>query len=165
MSLRSEPSLRAAMRAVVRRLEAFLVRRRSLLRQRVRERRIVDGHGDLRPEHVYTPGVPRIIDCLEFRPDLRQLDPVSELAHLALECRRLGRRSIGPTLLRRYRERTGDRPPPELVHLYGALNAVIRARIAIEHLADPGSRTREELIGRADGYIAIAAAEIRFLSG
>ncbi|MGE5271215.1 MAG: hypothetical protein ACM3JG_16260 [Thiohalocapsa sp.] len=162
-SLRSEPRLRAAMRAVVRQLEAYLRRRRSLLRRRIRERRIVDGHGDLRPEHVCMKGVPRVIDCLEFRPDLRQLDPVSELAYLALECRRLGFRPIERVLLRRYSERTGDRPPVELVRFYAALNAVMRARIAIEHLADPGGRTREELLGRADGYIALAEAHIRFL--
>lgn len=38
---------------------------------------------------------PRIIDCLEFRRDLRLLDPVNELAFLAMECERLGDRSIG----------------------------------------------------------------------
>ena len=109
-------------------------------------------------------GLPRIIDCLEFRPDLRQLDPVSELAYLALECRRLGGPPIEGVLLRRYRQRTGDRPPARVTSFYRALNAVMRARIAIEHLADPGGRTRQELLGRADAYIAVAAAQNRFLN-
>ena len=162
MSVRSEPRLMTAMQAAVRQLEAFLARRRSLLGRRIRERRIVEGHGDLRPEHIYIKGMPRIIDCLEFRPDLRQLDPVSELAYLALECRRIGGWPIGLALLRRYGERTGDWPAAELVRFYRALNAVIRARVAIEHLADLGGRTRGELLGRADAYTATAVAEIRF---
>ena len=154
----AEPQLLAAMKPLVRRLDAFLARHSRLLRQRIRQWRIVDGHGDLRPEHIAVDGKPRIIDCIEFRSDLRQLDPASELAYLALECRRLGGPEIEQTLLRRYRERSGDLPPPVLVRFYRTLNAVIRARIAILHLAEPGARTRPELIVRAAGYLAIARA-------
>ena len=139
------------------------MRHSGLFRQRIRERRLVDGHGDLRPEHVYVNGTPRIIDCLEFRADLRRLDPVSEIAYLALECRRLGGPPIGDPLMRRYRERTGDAPPKELVRFYTALNAIVRARIAIQHLREPGARSREEWVKRAATYLAIAAKECRFL--
>ncbi len=155
-----DPRLLTEVKSIARRLECFIVRRAALFRRRVRERRIVDGHGDLRPEHVYSKGVPRIIDCLEFRPDLRQLDPLNELAYLALECRRLGAPTIERSLLRRYRQRSGDAPPAELVSFYGALNAIIRARIAIQHLDEPGARTREELVNRAAEYLA-AARECR----
>jgi uncharacterized protein len=154
--------LGAAMRPAARRLDAFLVRRAALFGRRAGAR-IVDGHGDLRPEHVYLKGAPRIIDCLEFRAELRQLDPASELAFLALECRRLGGPDILARLLRRYRRRSGDRPPAALLRFYTALNAIVRARIAIEHLAEPGSRTRAELGGRAARYLAIAARAARSL--
>ncbi len=43
---------------------------------------------------------PQIIDCLEFRADLRCLDPVDELAFLTMECDRMGARGIGPVLFR-----------------------------------------------------------------
>jgi aminoglycoside phosphotransferase family enzyme len=36
----------------------------------VHRRRIVDGHGDLRPEHIWLDRQVRIIDCLEFNPRL-----------------------------------------------------------------------------------------------
>jgi aminoglycoside phosphotransferase family enzyme len=159
-----EARLRSIVVPVAGRLEAFIGRRAALFRQRLRDRRLVDGHGDLRPEHVYVNGTPRIIDCLEFRADLRQLDPVNELAYVALECRRAGGPEILRQLLLRYRARTGDKPPRELVHFYIALNATIRARIAIQHLSEPGARPRGEWIGRASGYLAIAAGECRFLS-
>lgn len=156
--------LLSALKPISRRSEAFLVRRAELFRQRIRDRRLVDGHGDLRPEHVYVNGTPRIIDCLEFRADLRRLDPINELAYLALECRRLGGPAIEGQLLRRYRERTGDAPPKELVRFYTALNAIVRARIAVQHLREPGARSREEWVKRAAAYLAIAAKETRSLS-
>jgi uncharacterized protein len=146
------------------RLDCFLRRRSALFEGRIEGRYLVEGHGDLRPEHVYLNGAPRIIDCLEFRADLRQLDPIDEIAYLTLECRRLRGFDIGPQLLRRYRQRVGDPPPQKLVHFYAALNALVRARIAVLHLAEPGSRTREELVGRAAEYLAIAGKECRFLS-
>ena len=49
-------------------------------------------------------------------------------------------------------------PPPVLVHFYRPLNAVIRAGIAILHLAEPGARTRQQFIVRATGYLAVAQA-------
>ncbi len=159
-----EPGLQTIIKPIARRLSSFMLRRAPLFRRRIRERRLADGHGDLRPEHVYLKGAPRIIDCLEFRADLRRLDPINELAYLALECRRLGGPAIEGHLLRRYRERTGDAPPRELVRFYMALNALVRARIAICHLAEPGTRTPDQWRARAAVYLAIAAKESRSLS-
>ena len=62
----------------------FLVRRGNLIATRMRHRRIVDGHGDLRPEHIWLGDKVRIIDCLEFNPRLRVVDPIDEVAFLSL---------------------------------------------------------------------------------
>jgi len=159
-----EPGLRSIVAPVVRIIDAFLSRRAALFRRRIAERRLVDGHGDLRPEHVYIDGIPQIIDCIEFRADLRQLDPVCEIAFLALECDRLGRSPIAHRLMRRYRERTGDRPPLVLFSFYTALNAVVRARLAVDHIAEPGTRSREEWVARAAAYLTIAAKACRRLN-
>ncbi len=61
------------------------------LAARVRMGRIVEGHGDLRPEHICLGAPPVIIDCLEFSRDLRLLDPFDEFAFLGLECARRAR--------------------------------------------------------------------------
>jgi len=156
--------LRSMAAPLVRSLEAFVARRASLLSRRIAERRLVDGHGDLRPEHVYLRGVPQIIDCLEFRADLRRLDPIGEIAFLALECNRLGASPLRTRLLRRYRQRTGDTPPAILIAFYTALNAVVRARLAVEHIAEPGARTRSAWIDRAASYLAIAASQRKELA-
>lgn len=159
-----EKRLRTELKPIARRLDTFTIRRAALFRRRSQDGRLVDGHGDLRPEHVYLRDMPRVIDCLEFRADLRQLDPLNEIAYLAIECRRLGGPPIERHLLRRYRTRTGDTAPRELVRFYAALNALIRARIAICHLGEPGTRTPQQWTARAAAYLAIAANESRLLA-
>jgi uncharacterized protein len=139
-----------------RRIDAFLGRARPALAQRVEDGHLVEGHGDLRPEHICLGSPPRIIDCLEFRADLRCLDPVDELAFLAMECEKSGAPGIGKILFYRYCEHTGDRPPARLTILYRAIGAMIRARIAILHLQAPGVREPAKWPKRAAGYLAIA---------
>jgi len=65
------------------------------------EGRVVDGHGDLRPEHVWLGDQIKIVDCLEFNANLRAVDPFDEMAYLSLECERLGARRTGEDLRRR----------------------------------------------------------------
>jgi uncharacterized protein len=77
---------------VARAQERFLQSRAALLDARVEAGRIVEGHGDLRPEHVYLLDPPIIMDCLEFNRELRLVDPADELPYLAIECHRLGAR-------------------------------------------------------------------------
>jgi aminoglycoside phosphotransferase family enzyme len=68
----------------------------ELFAERVRDGRIIEAHGDLRAEHICLGPEPLIIDCLEFNRDFRILDPVDELAFLALDCERLGAPWTGP---------------------------------------------------------------------
>lgn len=147
---------------VIRSSEAFIARNKPLLWQR--SRRLVEGHGDLRPEHVSIGSAARVIDCLEFRSDLRLLDPVDELAFLAMECDRLGAPGIERILFRRYRARIKDAASRVLITFYKAIGALIRARIAILHLRDAAIRDREKWMTRSDDYLAIAgryAARLR----
>ena len=68
-------------------LRHFLRQRSYLLLNRLQQRRIVDGHGDLRPEHIWLGDAVKIIDCIEFNARLRAVDPVDEVAYLAERCR------------------------------------------------------------------------------
>ena len=134
----------------------FLERRRDLFDARVGEGRIVEAHGDLRPEHVYLNERPVITDCLEFNLQFRTLDPVDELAFLALECERLGAPSIGPLLFAIYRDVTGDRPPEALVQFYKGVRACLRAKLALWHLREPAVREPEKWPRLAADYLRLA---------
>jgi len=123
---------------------AFLDRRGSLLDDRAEGGRIVEGHGDLRAEHVHLGPPPSVIDCLEFDRSLRTLDPVDDLGFLWLDCERLGWAAAGEYVMDVYRRVTGDRPPGELLGFYRSYRALLRARIAVRHLLDedPGDPAR-----------------------
>ncbi len=104
--------------------------------RRVQEGRVIEGHGDLRPEHVCLAPEPVVIDCLEFNRDFRTLDAVDELAYLALECERLGALEVGAYFMQRYVEVTGDEPMETLINFYMSFRAMLRAKIAIWHTED-----------------------------
>jgi aminoglycoside phosphotransferase family enzyme len=132
----------------------------ELFDTRVREQRIVEGHGDLRPEHVCFEAEPQIIDCLEFSRRLRTLDALDELGFLALECERLGAPDVGATILAAYRAQSDDPSPPPLLHFYQSYRAIVRATLAVRHLEGPGPVDTAKWIGRANAYLALAAAHI-----
>jgi aminoglycoside phosphotransferase family enzyme len=144
--------------ALTRSQEHFLRAQGHLLARRARDGRIVDAHGDLRPEHICLTPDPVIIDCLEFDPELRRLDPTDELAYLALECERLGAPALGADVLRHYREATGDDCPDALIHFYTVFRACLRAKIAIWHLADCAPAERDHWSERARSYLDLAAS-------
>ena len=143
----------------VRRIDAVL---RRALRLRAdlfaaRAGRLVDGHGDLRPEHICFDGrVVRIIDRIEFNAALRLIDPLDELAYLDLECERLGSPAAG----RRIREgaaRALTGRPDEIVRLfYRCHRAMLRARLSIAHLLEPEPATPAKWAPQAKAYLRIA---------
>jgi aminoglycoside phosphotransferase family enzyme len=137
---------------------------RPLLVRRIADGIIVEGHGDLRPEHICLVTPPVIIDCLEFNRGLRLVDPFDEIAYLDLECRRLDAAWIGAKLLDML-TREVPPPPPGLVDFYRASRALLRARLALAHLTEPDPRTPSKWEPRARTYIGLAEAALTSFEG
>lgn len=148
---------------LVRRIDSvqrrFLSSRSKVLAARVRGRNIVDGHGDLRPEHIWLGDPVKIIDCLEFNPRLRALDPFDEIAFLSLECERLGASWVGGYIRRHVTRGLRDGLSEELFLFYRCHRATLRARLAIAHLLEPDPRTPEKWPRLARAYLRIAATD------
>jgi aminoglycoside phosphotransferase family enzyme len=138
-------------------VDAVLRDEPHLLLDRLVARRIVEGHGDLRPEHVFLGDPVAVIDCLEFSRRLRLLDPFEELAFLGVECTAAGAPHIGPAVLARCAARLGDRPPERLLAFYAAFRAALRARQAVAHLLDPVPREAAKWLPQARRYLAVGA--------
>jgi aminoglycoside phosphotransferase family enzyme len=137
----------------------FLTERAELLAERVRTRHIVDGHGDLRPEHICLGDPVRLIDCLEFNARLRMVDPLDEIAFLCVECERLGAAWAGEYLRRRIMHALHDGDSEELFIFYRCHRATLRARLAVAHLLEPDPRTPEKWLPLALIYLRLAAAD------
>ncbi len=137
----------------------FIARRGELFAERVRARCIVDGHGDLRPEHIWLGDPVRIIDCLEFNARLRMVDPLDEIAFLCVECERLGAAWAGEYLRRRIVHALHDGHCDELFTFYRCHRATLRARLAIAHLLEADPRTPEKWPPLARAYLQLALAD------
>jgi aminoglycoside phosphotransferase family enzyme len=150
------------------RIAALLAQQRAVLAAcgdaidgRVAAGLVVEGHGDLRPEHVYLGEPPAIIDCLEFSRELRFLDGLDEVGFLALECERARAAPMAAALLEAYRESSGDPMPQALLHFHQSCRACARARLAIRHLREPRYRASPAWRRRALRYLALAARHLR----
>jgi aminoglycoside phosphotransferase family enzyme len=148
----------ATTKQVIEAQRLFLRDQGELLERRAAH--LLEGHGDLRPEHIYLLDEPVIVDRLEFNRDLRTVDPVGELAFLAMECERLGAPSLGAMALDVYARRTGDRPPAPLVGFYRSRSACVRARLAIWHLDEPKATVGSPWLDRAARYLELAARDL-----
>jgi aminoglycoside phosphotransferase family enzyme len=129
-------SLHSDILRVVESQSQFVESQGTLLGSRLQSRRIVEGHGDLRPDHIWLSDPPLIIDCLEFNERLRTLDSASELMFLVLECDRLSAAWIGEIFFQAYSSIARDNPPKPLLEFYRSMHACSRAKLALWHLLD-----------------------------
>jgi aminoglycoside phosphotransferase family enzyme len=127
----------------------------ALFDRRVNGQRIVEGHGDLRPQHICLSPEVAIIDCLEFNPMLRIVDPVDELAFLGLECERLGAAWIEEVMFAVYRDVTQDNPPLALIRFYKTYRACLRAKLAVWHIQAPGRNGHNHWLQLAQTYLQL----------
>lgn len=140
-------------------LDAAIPELHSTLQSRIADGRMVEGHGDLRPEHVCLNDQPRIIDCLEFDRRMRILDPFDEVNYLGLECEILGAGWARPILLETLERRIGDRPTAAVMALYGTFRLLMRARLCAAHLLETNVRAPEKWMPLTRKYLALAERE------
>ena len=105
--------------------------RGDLFARRIAEGRVRDGHGDLLAADIFClPDGPRILDCIEFDDRLRHGDVLGDVAFLAMDLERLGRRDLAQRFLDHYSEFSGERWPATLAHHYISYRAFVRTKVA-----------------------------------
>ena len=146
--------------AMVKRVHAaqlrFLKLQPQMLESRVCDGRIVEGHGDLRPEHVCFTPEPVIFDCIEFNAEFRRLDVADELCFLAMECDYLGAPWIGRRILDVYFRANDDQPPDRLLAFYKAYRACVRAKVAALRAHQLHAQGRASSLEAAAEYLRLA---------
>jgi aminoglycoside phosphotransferase family enzyme len=139
----------------------------AALAQRCAQGAFVEGHGDLRPEHVCFWTSPVVIDALEFNARLRWVDPADELDYLALECEVLGAAWVGARLWSAWQAHAAHldslptKTPQPLRHLYRLRRSLLRARLCIAHLMSPRPRTPQRWRPLARRYLRCADESLR----
>lgn len=136
----------------------YIALHRDLLTSRIRQGKICDGHGDLRPEHVCLIDPPVIYDCVEFSKEFRAGDVISEISFLAMECDFLHAKQWGSSLIPEYLALTNDPCPETLPSFYKAYRACVRAKVEMlraEQEANPDAS--QIAMSRAGQYAQLAS--------
>ncbi len=121
----------AAIDEAARLAERFLAGRRPLFDARIRDGRVLDGHGDLLAGDIFClDDGPRILDCLDFDDKLRWLDGLDDAAFLAMDLEQRGAPGLAEQFIRWYSEYSGDPAPAALRHHYVAYRAIVRAKVS-----------------------------------
>ena len=135
----------------------YLDGRDELFKRRIDEGWVRDGHGDLQADDIFLlPDGPRVLDCIEFSDELRWGDALSDVAFLAMDLERLGRKDLAERFLAWHREFSADGWPSSLAHHYIAHRAHVRAKVtAIRHnQGDPSAK------GLANRFLDLACAHL-----
>ena len=139
-------------------LAKFVSGRGAMFAQRITERRIVDGHGDLLAADIYClPEGPALLDCLEFDDHLRYVDGIDDAAFLAMDLEFLGRKDLGAYFMDEYCRRADDQAPPALLHFYTAYRAVVRAKVDCIRVTQGRAEARDD----ACAHLSIALEHLR----
>jgi aminoglycoside phosphotransferase family enzyme/predicted kinase len=136
--------------------QRFLWLSAGMLRERVAGGRVIEGHGDLRPEHVCLVDPPAVFDCIEFNAAFRRIDVADELSFLAMECDRLERPEIGQAVLARWQRLSHDQPAPALLNFYKAYRASVRSKVAALRASEHAGRQQETDSQEASEYLTLA---------
>jgi aminoglycoside phosphotransferase family enzyme/predicted kinase len=136
----------------------WMVNSDELLRSRVRDDRICDGHGDLRCESICVTDGICIFDCIEFNDRFRCGDVASEVAFLEMDLYVRGRPDLGYYFSECYQRHTGDRELFSLMPFYRCYRAYVRGKVLSFRLDEPefSEEERRAAATRATNYFKLA---------
>jgi aminoglycoside phosphotransferase family enzyme/predicted kinase len=139
----------------------FMQVHRNLLIARAERGFVIEGHGDLRPEHIVFEEKVSMIDGIEFNRDLRILDQADELSFLAMECAVLGFSAMGHEIRQRVLEQLGDAAPPELLAFYESYRALVRAKVNALKAEQDAPEKRGPALEIMDAYQKLAENSLK----
>ncbi|NTV94314.1 MAG: AAA family ATPase [Thiobacillus sp.] len=133
--IRALPLSSAADRAQIERLEAWSEQEYRRLHDHLGARKaagyIRECHGDLHLGNIaWVQDAPLIFDCIEFNPNLRFIDVISEVAFFCMDLIARGREALAWRFLNRWLEHTGDYAGLAGLRFYMVYRAVVRAKVA-----------------------------------
>lgn len=150
----------------------FVINKSYLFEQRITAKRVCEGHGDLRLDHLYFDsgfdgeGQVRILDGIEFSERLRYLDVTCDVTFLAMDLGAHGRTDLAERFLALYAETTGDYDLYSMADFYESYRAFVRGKIACFVVSDPSFslEVREHARRQARRHFRMAvASELRSL--
>jgi aminoglycoside phosphotransferase family enzyme/predicted kinase len=148
--------------------QAEAQRLEPIFRQRKAAGRVREGHGDLHLGNMaLLEGQIEVFDCLEFSPELRWIDVISDLAFLAMDLEQRRLPEAAQLLLARWLEASGDYDGLVLWSWYCVYRALVRAKVTALRLAqaDLPAAEAEDLRRSLRAYLQWAGARTQMRHG
>ncbi|MDH5469048.1 MAG: AAA family ATPase [Gammaproteobacteria bacterium] len=102
-------------------------------------------HGDMHLRNLaWVDGRPLVFDCIEFNPQLRWIDVISEIAFLVMDLQDRDQARLAWRFLNSYLEDCGDYAGLEVLPFYLAYRAIVRAKVEVIRAAQPAIATDEQ---------------------
>ncbi len=126
------------------RTEYFYNEYESLFGKRIKDGRIVDGHGDIRLEHVafLDEGV-CVFDCIEFNDRFRCGDMINDMCFLSMELEFVGRHDLAKAYEMTYKELSLDPEFDLFLPFFKCYRAYVRGKVYSFMLKDPYIQEKE----------------------
>lgn len=133
--------------------------RHALFEERRERGAVRECHGDLHLGNiVLIDGKLIPFDCIEFNPDLRWIDVMSEVAFLVMDLTDRRRPDLAFRFLNAYLELTGDYGGLSILRFYLVYRAMVRAKVHCIRASQPGvqSAERTRLLAAGRDYLSLA---------
>ena len=103
---------------------------KSIFAQRKKNGFIRECHGDLHLRNLaWYKNKPLAFDCLEFNPNFRWIDVISEIAFLIMDLEDHAQAELAQRFLNRYLELSGDYEGCSVLRFYLVYRAMVRAKV------------------------------------
>jgi hypothetical protein len=132
-----------------------------LLTQRKQQGFIRECHGDMHLRNLaWVEDKPVAFDCIEFNPNLRWIDIISEIAFLVMDLHDRQQAALAQRFLNHYLEINGDYHGVKLLRFYLVYRALVRAKVDAIRLAQAGmdAQERHGIATELSGYLSLAQA-------
>ncbi len=126
------------------RIENFLRKNEKAFKNRIKEGRIKDCHGDIHSGNIFVTDKIYIFDAIEFNHRFRYSDVISDVAFLAMDLDSKGRVELSEFFINRYLRYSQDLQVTELLDFYKCYRAYVRGKVISFKLKDSSISSLEK---------------------
>lgn len=143
--------------------KAAFVKQEPVFTRRKQDGFIRECHGDMHLRNMLwletdSNSGPIAFDCIEFNPQLRWIDVISEVAFLLMDLQDRQQHQLANRFLNTYLETTGDYPGLSILPFYLCYRALVRAKVSALRLeqANISAEEREKTLSEFESYLELA---------
>ncbi len=134
----------------------FYKNHKDIFVRRQKEGYVVDGHGDIRLEHVVMGENICIMDAIEFNDRFRIQDEINDMCFLSMELDFKGYRHFSRLYEEAYKNIIKDEDFNILLDFYKCYRAYVRGKVTSFLLNDPHIENKEEVLEKARKFFKLS---------